>query len=77
MEDGARLFLIDAGANATVTASDVNNIKNILSSAGSKVTIDPNSGNFKYVTLKGGTFNVNSDIALGDANNTFALIDYM
>ena len=77
MEDGARLFLIDAGANATVTASDVNNIKNILSSVGSKVTIDANSGNFKYVTLKGGTFNVNSDIALGDANNTFALIDYV
>ena len=77
MENGARLFLIDAGSNATVTTSDVTNIKNALNASGSTITIDPTSGNFKYVTLKGGTFNVSDDVSLGDANNTFALIDYI
>ena len=75
MENGSRLFLIDAGSNAAVSATDITNIKNALPS--SNITIASDSGNFKYVTLKGGTFNINDNIALGDANNTFALLDYI
>ncbi|RRD41063.1 autotransporter-associated N-terminal domain-containing protein [Leptotrichia sp. OH3620_COT-345] len=77
LEDGARLFLIDAGSNAVVSASDITNIKNTIALPNSGIAIDPASGNFKYITLKGGTFNINDDVALNSPNNVFAAIDYI
>ena len=78
LEDGARLFLIDAGKNATVSATDVANVQTALNS--SKVSITNDSGNYRFLTLKGGTFNVDNDIKLESkevADNPTFKVDYI